>query len=226
MGILVLWGRAQLLMSLTFRRPCQVKGHWMKEEGTGVIIGVYADVGAQMRCHVSQSHPGVAWIKITLAAWSRGFRTSWGPRHGATGAHRCSRLSVMYCLPVWLHASSLWWQSVWFLHSSVTYVFVWELYLLWSNGQEYCFVLFCKDLYQICGSCKFLRKLFVWYGLRPFIISITLCIFTAIFCLEILRNLRIYLVFVRISPCILWNPWISVLNLQYLKLKSSKFAIF
>ena len=34
-------------------------------------------------------------------------------------------------------------------------------------------------------------------------------------CLEILINLRIYLVFMRISLCILWNPWISVVNLQY-----------
>ena len=45
-------------------------------------------------------------------------------------------------------------------------------------------------------------------------------------CLEILINLRIYLVFMRISLCILWNPWISVVNLQYFNLKSIKICQF
>ena len=44
--------------------------------------------------------------------------------------------------------------------------------------------------------------------------------------LEIHLNLQISSVFWQISLCILWNPWISVLNLQYSKLKSIKLCHF
>ena len=50
--------------------------------------------------------------------------------------------------------------------------------------------------------------------------SLLFYIFVIILYLEILLNLQISSVFWWISLCILWNPWISVLNLQYSKLKS------
>ena len=53
----------------------------------------------EMPCVPKSIHPGVSWTKITLAAWSRGFLTWWGPWHGgATGAHRSSQLSEMHYL--------------------------------------------------------------------------------------------------------------------------------
>ena len=78
---------------------------------------------------------------------------------------------------------------------------------------------------DLCGSCKYskLFALLVW--LIHIFVSIILFILYNIprnICLEILINLWIYLVFIRISNCILWNPWISVVNLQYFNLKSFK----
>ena len=90
--------------------------------------------------------------------------------------------------------------------------------VLWDLMVSAWFVLFAK----ICRSVGVVNLFEIgsyWYGFRPVINSIILSIFRNI-CLEILINLRIYLVFMRISLCILWNPWISVVNLQYFNLKS------
>ena len=67
--------------------------------------------------------------------------------------------------------------------------------------------------------------LLVWF-IRHIFVILLLCIFSYNICLEILINLRIYLVFMQISLCILWNPWISVVNLQYFNLKSIKISQF
>ena len=88
------------------------------------------------------------------------------------------------------------------------------------------FVLFAK-IYRSVGVVNIRNCLLYWYG--QFIIysylSITLYILYNIprnICLEILINLRIYLVFMRISNCILWNPWISVVKFAIFNLKSFK----
>ena len=48
-----------------------------------------------------------------------------------------------------------------------------------------------------------MQELLVIGMVNSIYVFLLLCIFTAIFCLEILINLQIYLVFVQISLCIL-----------------------
>ena len=91
--------------------------------------------------------------------------------------------------------------------------------------------IICKRSVDLCGSCELIRNcLLYWYGqFIIYIVSIILYILYNIprnICLEILINLRIYLVFMRISNCILWNPWISVVNLQYSALNLSKLSFY
>ena len=65
----------------------------------------------------------------------------------------------------------------------------------------------------------------VWFDPFTFLI-LYFIIISAILYHEILLNLQISSVFWQISLCILWNPWISALNLQYFKLKSIVIVTF
>ena len=108
----------------------------------------------------------------------------------------------------------------------VTNVCVLDLYLLVNLMVRTWFVLFAKDL-LICVGVVNLFEIVCFIGMVNSYIRIYYSVyFSYNICLEILINLRIYLVFMRISLCILWNPWISVVNLQYFNLKSIKISQF
>ena len=121
---------------------------------------------------------------------------------------------------------SLLWQSICVINCNCFR----PVFVSKSNGQCLISFIFAQDLFLIdlCGSCKLIRNcLLYWYGY--FIYSyLLLCIFFVFvnICLEILINLRIYLVFMWISLCILWNLWISVVNLQHSALNPSKLSVF